>query len=527
MCEGEVGNPVGPCDTTHTVNLQIIEGYQPSDTDDVVEEIRPTNRVAVSNFKTDHDLPSGWAQRDEDNIRVRVFDRGGGSQVQIEMLKADRSSFSPPRRQSYTLTAAGRRGFKMTRCLRLVADSVDKQSRDAQTILAGLDPADASVEILGQIMRVTYTCSRGRQHQLDALVGKRDTRNIKIALHVVQSSSAPDPAAVRTLMLQRLRQAFAQVHLSVRLRTADATTVTPRANLLSVAEPLGQAAAGGQIAVELRRGGRTTTVTHATTAGDTPEQTVQGLARRLGRVQTFRNPVAHGGTDSSWDIKIPGRNVTLVSASSTDSNHTVQIASADDQRTLPAIPSSSVLMGSVAHRALCRNHALDDHVNIFVVDNIQNTGTVVTNGQALMRGSYLDAQHQGQPPVCGSAFLVRTSMVEGGGGPETAEEEAPALGSGMAGVQQHGGVASFSYPFNCAHEIGHLLLDTGHVQPSVSRQQYQLMRGGDGSGSNTVGAAKRLAGYPVRFNLLGFGQARSAAVDHELRMRSQHPGWLE
>ncbi len=109
--------------------------------------------------------------------------------------------------------------------------------------------------------------------------------------------------------------------------------------------------------------------------------------------------------------------------------------------------------------------------------------------------------------------------VASGTGEEPAQEQV--LTGGIAAGTPR--VASFTYPFVLAHEIGHLLLDAGHIAAGASGRDYQLMRGGGSSGSNSVNAAKRIAAVSLQ---MSFIRSQPRLVNQEQRMRTQVPAWL-
>jgi hypothetical protein len=112
--------------------------------------------------------------------------------VRIDSLRPDRTPFAPPRTRYVALERVRQEGIGPTvwfrsRCLRLVVDDVDVNERVNQTVLVDWDSADHSVEILGQVIRVSYVSpATGATAVAEVTVMGPDPRYIDIMLHVLR-----------------------------------------------------------------------------------------------------------------------------------------------------------------------------------------------------------------------------------------------------------------------------------------------------------------------------------------------------
>jgi len=224
----------------------------------------------VSNLVTTDNLPNGFGPdpdgtADPDHFKIEIDDtgKGGGTiaaaEVTLEVLKpaADGSlaAFNPPRRlQAECRRVSGATGGTenkyRSRYLRLVTDSVDQAANADQCLLTDWDSTEPAIEILDQVVRVTYVASTGATLTAEADVGDRaDQRRIKLALHVVRQNtgvagSGPVTTAQATTRVHSwYRRLYAQAGAAPRL-VAAADEVDPPRNLIVVSDNSGDNATG-------------------------------------------------------------------------------------------------------------------------------------------------------------------------------------------------------------------------------------------------------------------------------------------
>ena len=473
-----------------------------------------TRVLEVSNMPVDLNflVPFGQASPDPDTFRVHIEDRGETgasiptSRLELTALKPDGTAFSPARTLQAEAFPAGRFRYR-TSHLRLVVDEFDKSQHRSRTLLTDVDASDQAVEILGQRVRVTYTSACGHTLTAEATVG-RNCRRVNLAVHILRTqaggSGVVTEADVRRRISKWFRRVYAQLNLAPQLQ--QVRTVDPVSNVLCISNPHGRSAAGGGRIIfgvtSNRSSGQVThRINHPTTNGDTPEATARALAQAINsspygfQVRVMTNPV---GRDASFthgpaDVVVtdPSGGSVVVGQPACSDRQLTAVRNSSRINRFPIIAADAELfLGTPEQRALCYNYDTGtDRVDVYVVGEISAAvlgagaqGSV--GGQALIRGSFDPARHRrGLDTVSMSAFVARWSM-----------------GSGD------------SYPYTLAHEVGHVLLDAGHVSDQFPRQRNEVMRPW-ASADHQLGASKRFAGAAVPFDL------PSANIDQNARMR--------
>ena len=443
-----------------------------------------------------------------------------------------------------------------TAFLRLVVDEHDYNANiwtKALTLLISpapddLDDPSIHYEVLGQKVRAELY--RGDEHapsrEKTVEVGE-DVKTFPIRVHIL-NGIRPDlsvtPQSVHERVETLLRQVYAQVNMRPNLVGID--FVDPVNNMICVAQTSGaRAAEGDTFRVEIRsiRGGQEvqwSVVEHVAAAGDTPLQTAEAIAAKIRlaspvvgapkgdrlQAQVYLNPAtaaasAAGGSGlGSADILVgdPGGDAVRIldgglhQPISPPGQQQPAVApeapvfspGAPGEHSLTVAADPSHFGASIEQRMLIRNHdGGEDAIDVFVASFLrpEDAGGTI-NGQSTAPG--LRNQAHGLPPgvapIRNNAFVSAESM-----GP-VPNPSNPA--------------STHKLPFVLAHELGHVLLDAGHVQNDLS----QLMRGGTGAPpeeENHSAAAKRISGNSASIHILGTGIPNAPASEALFEMLMQ------
>ena len=178
-----------------------------------------------------------------------------------------------------------------------MVDDQDQAANTAQTLLTDFDPGDENVDILGQIVKVTYTAASGPVSS-ETTVGSATRSFVKVAVHVVRSAAGGagvvTTAQATTRVKKWLRRLYAQVSMTPQL--LQVREVDPLENLVSISNDHGRSATGGasshvSFTIRSRRTGAADLTQavgpYAVVAGHTPMQTADGLAALIRAAPTF------------------------------------------------------------------------------------------------------------------------------------------------------------------------------------------------------------------------------------------------
>jgi hypothetical protein len=487
------GGTTAPCAATAALVRLVDDGGNPSTASAAVKTI-----VEVSNRVTTQDLPAGFndASTDRDNFKVEVFDMAEtgatipAGRVLIEMFKPGPppAAFSPRRTLNVELQKVpGRDHFYRSRYLRLVVDDADQAAKPTQTVLADWDPSDPNVEILGQILRVTYTSSTGNVVS-EVTVGGPTRSYIRTAIHILRTTPGGAPvvttADARKRMQKWFRRVFAQISMTPQV--LQVREIDPLENLVSISNDTGANATGGagsRIAFRIRavRAGAPDKVLdvgpYTPPAGATPIATAQALESQIRTAGTFtvrtvQNPptLEPAITQGSADIILTdpdGGRVRIENLVQTDASQTVSVGRVNTASfgswALGTPARLNWVVGSIQQRTVLQAYDTgSDRIDIVVVGTLDSPN----RGQAMMPGSIYAAGRQALPAITRSAFVN---------------------GNTMDGTDND--------CYNTAHECGHTLLDAIHAQDNT-----QLMMGQGTSMTNIVSGSKRFSDQAVAFD---------------------------
>lgn len=490
-----VGTTVAPCAPIAPVVRFVNDGGHPATT---TATVRTT--LEVSNRVTTRSLPTRFSGRssDRDNFKVEVLDATvtgrsiPGASVEVEALKPDGTAFSPRRMINVPLRRVGRSNLFRSKYLRLVVDERDNAVNRAQTLLTDWDPADESIDILGQIVQVTYTSAAGPITSR-ATVGSATRSFMRVAVHVMRQAPGGAPVVTVAQATTRIKKWFRRVLAQISV-TPDLVSVTerdPLENLISISNDHGRSAAGGaasrvQFTIRSTRPGAPDVVQvigpYTPVTRHTPMQTANAIAALIRaqpnfNVTTVQNPptLEPTITQGSADLIIvdpAGGRVRIEGLVATDTTQTVEVGvvnvglfgswARDPPGRAPA-PFNWVV-GSIQQRVLLNAYDTgSDRVDIFVIGTLDTPN----RGQAMLPGSFYAAGKQAIPQVTRSAFVNANTM---------------------------DGTDADCY--NTIHEVSHVALDVIHVV----RNRTQLLMGSGTSMTNVVRGSKRFSESAVRFD---------------------------
>lgn len=479
-----------------------------------------TTRAGVPETQTfpNHSSSSfhAGAHADVDAFKVEVHaPRHSGSTIDVTLralrpiLAADgrvtgHEEFSGALRDERALTVTCRKTSsdptRFRSCyIRLVTDAEDKAARQQQTLLVsdvadGSNGADDKIEILDQRVRVELPIdicqAPASQHRCTALaelpVGENRLR-FRLQMHVLRQ--APGSAAlvngitiqeVRRHVWKWIRRTYAQADMSLRLVNTEVEAIDPMENLISIFNQSRRlTTGGGRLEVAVNTDPNSTTVTHNTTADETPRQIADGLAAQINAIPNFSatvhdNPVAFNNGLSA-DIMVTrsdGQRVVLSGERSTDGRTRIGVGRVSaNVSTTPELNYLNV--GARDHRTLIRNFATDPNcVHAFVIRRFRAQDSAV--GYAYPRDHHNPAQFQTIPPVVGCCFNQASTLAQNDREIHTTD-----------------------------HEIGHILCDMVHF----SGRHPELMTDEPVDRVNSVGASKRITDrvLPYRHFIEGRG----------------------
>ncbi len=504
----EVDAPIAECPDDIAVRI-VDDGGDASTNAATIE-----TRIEVSNRRADHELPTGFDDDspDRDNFKIEIYDTSvegdtiAPDKVEIEILAPGppATAFSPRRKLNVELKRVGDSGhLYRSKYLRLVVDEIDHAVNPDQMLLADWDPSDDTIEILGQVMRVTYTTNCD-EHTAEATVGSADRTHIRVAVHILNNwdGGVVTTAQARERILKWFRRMYAQISMAPKL--LENRYVDPVENLLSISNNSGANATGGdgsEISFRIygEAGGEEDDVLDVgpltLTAGASPMDTAAALARLVTppfTARTVQNPptLETDIIQGSADLIIShseDRAVFIEDAASTDTAQTAVVGRARivDLRsdTGDEDPKNWVVGTEDQRAALQAYDTGDDRIDIIVPETLSSGD----RGIAQMPGTIYAAGKQAITKITMSAFCTARTM---------------------DGTDFH--------PSTCPHEAGHALLDAIHV----ASNDTQLMRNGTGA-INTVDGAKRFSESAVRFG------TPALEIEQESRIRRLGAAVLE
>lgn len=534
-----LGEPVG---SVHIVD----DGGRPR-----TEFARALDVLEVSNLVTTSQLPAGHLQAstDRDNFKIEVVDTGErGNRIPpdrtvVEILRpalnpdgtfqTDAAGntvfvpFAPPRRITGGVDlrrVPGTNKFR-SRYFRLVSDQEDFRVRDGRTLLADHDPADLRVEILDQLVRVTYTTSGGEPLRAEARVG-RDELRFRLSVNVLRR--APGGALVNGLTLDEVRRhvlkwvrrTYAQCSMAPKLvdffplpagtpagatRTDPALVgvreIDPPENLVTLLNRnRNTARANERIRFRAQAGPRDVRVdftTPAAAGARTPREIADECAAQL-RAGGFEVDVADNARATNFSrscdllIRDPdGNRVTISEERVTPAGARTRILVGRVRPDRLAVPSQGFNwdQGTSHVRALVRNYrkvtpfgAGEDRIDAFVAGRFDTTDLGVAWSRSAARSAIFRPVH----PLRGTVCVVGRFMHA-------------AVGEAAAAPEQQVHVLD--------HECGHVLLDMVHF--NGFNVQLMTNAGAAPAQRNNVFESKRMADRVLTYRE-GFGEQANA-----------------
>ncbi|MCK5269837.1 MAG: hypothetical protein KAJ46_03595 [Sedimentisphaerales bacterium] len=379
--------------------------------------------------------------------------------------------------------------------IRLVIDNADFDATPGRTLLVkdiadGSDGDDDKVEILDHLVRASYTvasCSMATNSKCKVYkelpIGlKSRKKRVKIIAHILRDGRGGNGVMtinnVRKGCLQYIRQIYAQAELGVKFIDPKIHLIQPPTNLIAVENEKGRRAVGNKkikIKIEINDT-IDKTVEYTTKANDTPIVTARKLAALIKKeiakevkkhlnfpeveVVASGNPAIIGKTRGSADVIVgdPEKHkVKLTSVEQTDNHHKVsfgRIASTE----IAEFGNNDGHVGTLQERVLIKNYDTGkNRIDIFVIGSLPASW-----GEAFTPSK--------DDPVARRPYakIVNTVLVD----KSTID------------------VSTQNYHSALPHEMGHVLMDSGHVNPAT-----ELM----GPGS-PVGANERQVGGPKRIS---------------------------
>ncbi|MEA1932860.1 MAG: LysM domain-containing protein [Thermodesulfobacteriota bacterium] len=229
---------------------------------------RTLTHLNVSNLVTSDHLPNGFGPdadgtADPDHFKIEIDDPGASgssipdNKVTLEALKPDGSggfvSFNPPRRlqaecQRVSGSTGGTENKYRSRYLRLVTDTEDQNANSDQCLRTDWDPNEPEVEILDQVVRLSYESSKSTTETSQAPVGQNKGR-IRMSLYVVRGTpgtagtGAVTTDQATTRLRKWFRRCYAQAEVAPQLVSAVDEVEPPR-NMVVVSNNSGANATG-------------------------------------------------------------------------------------------------------------------------------------------------------------------------------------------------------------------------------------------------------------------------------------------
>ena len=497
-----VGNTTKPCPCAKPKIHIVDDGGDPATSSAKVE-----SKVEVSNRVTnDTSLPRGFLDPsdDRDNFKIEVIDATitGASipaaKVVVEVLRKNKKPFKPPRKINIELKRVGKTNVFRSRYIRAVVDDEDQKSvpKD-QTILTDWDEDHPLEEILGQVVRATYSSAKHGKVTWEATVGNAKRMYIRLAVHILRKS--PGAAGVVTIdeARMRVRKWFRRIYAQISLAPYLLNThyVDRASDILTVSNSTGASATGGTtssisftITSNPKKGAPVVKVIgpHRPLANDTPIVTANHIVTLITATKKFHaravqnprlQPTFPNGSADVIITDMSGGRVTITNLIQTDSSQKVTIGristnSFEEYNRLDPLTSTSNgnwIVGSMQMRAMLQAYdSGSDRIDVFVIGEFAQTSL---RGCSLIQGKF-HPDHQNLrsiPKVKMSAFLKSGAM-------DNANK----------------------FPFAFPHECGHDLLDLNHAEGDDT----ELMMKNGTSENNAVDASKRFSESPMPFDFL-------------------------
>ncbi len=465
------------------------------------------SRVEISNRVTnDGSLPAGFLDpsTDRDNFKIEVRDstvKGNtipASAVEVEVLRKNKKSFKKPRKIQVELQRVGTSNIFRSRYIRAVVDDQDQAAVPAnQTILTDWDENHPLEEILGQLVRATYSythCDEKAKATWQATVGSDQSKAIRLVVHILRKKVGGDGVVTIDNARRRIRKWFRRAYAQISLAPYLINThyVDPLENLISISNDHGRNATGGTsssisftISATAQKGKPVVRSIgpYTPNAGDPPLTTANNIAALIQatgvfNARTVQNPPTLEATitQGSADIVVTdskGGRISIASAICSDATQTISVGRVNalnfqGWNLLPPGASTSAtaplnwVAGSIQQRTLLQAYDTgNNRFEFFVVSSIPGH-----LGQAMIPGSFYAAGKQALNAVVYSAFVV-ASAFDG----------------------------SNNTPFVCAHECAHTLLDAIHAN-----QVNQVMSPNANQPANSVTTSKRFFETAVGFD---------------------------
>lgn len=501
------------------------------------------------------------AHDDPDTFKVEVFDmrtkktelpveldalkpvyRPNGTVEKHEMFEGDRTTANTEaNRRSLNVSCLKQGGTTRYRScyLKLVTDDNDHGVGDAdgrplQTLLttdmteaalakesAG-DNAKAAeyrkVEILDQKVRAKYTIdgcpAPGSQQKCHVTceVPVGDNRmKVKVSVHVLrQSRGGAGYVTVKQAedwCRKYVRWIYAQANMSIDFVAPFVRLVEPPTNMIAVSSPNGRIAEGGKkmkVGIKINDGAEVTAEI-TTVANATPTDTANLLAGAIRAVvpgtvavTVTTNPPNSGKANGSADILIGNPLTTKVELSiskNLDSKQKLRIGEITSPTVEEFNSTDQSHVGTMHERVLIKNYDTGiDRVDLFIVSNLSD-------------GSW------------GEAFRPKG---------ETASADQKPIGLMINSVViRKKPITDDVVHTTFAHEMGHVLMDVGHITGEAT----ELMGAGSPVGDNekVVGGPKRISDPGPGAPLLAFNAGPAATGNPTTLLRTQNAtpltGW--
>lgn len=387
--------------------------------------------------------------------------------------------------------------------LRLVTDKPDWEARKKQTLrIEPLFDVDNKVEPLDHTIRATYVVDSCKQNPkcraIEELKVGKDKKRFKMRLHVMRKSRGGDGVApdkdVLMGWLLHVRQFYAQSNMSVKLISA-LRKIEPAANLIAISNRDGKLAVGDKtIKLDITVDGTKKTVEIKTPTGSAaarkPIETAKKLATAVEtafgagvvKAKASENPPLSGApTVGSADVLVGDpltQNISIAIVTNGDANHQVSIGKADGTSNIPDFAGDESHVGTPHERVVLKNYDTGDkHIDCFIV-----FGLAGAHGEAFT-------------PNAGSANKPKKDVIN-----------SLIVGKHVMTTRLR----------TIPHEIGHIVMDAGHVTNELS----EIMVAGGTAGAKfnqEVDSTKRLADPAAAANFINYDDGKKGSSTKMLR----------
>jgi len=387
--------------------------------------------------------------------------------------------------------------------LRLVTDKPDWEARKKQTLrIEPLFDVDNKVEPLDHKIRATYVVDSCKQNPkcraIEELPVGKDKKRFDMRLHVLRKSRGGDGVApdkdVLMGWLLHVRQFYAQSNMSVKL-TAPLRKIEPAANLIAIANRDGKLAVGDKvIKVEVTVDGTKKTVEIKTPTGAAaarkPIETAKKLAAAIEaafgaavvKAKASENPALTGApTVGSADVLVGDpmtQDISITVVTNGDANHQATIGTISGTAAMPDFAGDESHVGTPHERVLLKNYDTGkNRIDCFIIHSL-----VGAHGEAFTPNATSAAKPKDD---------VINSLVVGKHVMTTRLRTIP-------------------------HEIGHIVMDAGHVTNELS----EIMVAGGTAGAKfnqEVDSTKRLADPTVAANFINYDDGKKGSSTKMLR----------